>query len=147
MSESFEGWAVLELMGHRRMGGYVREAALAGGSFLRIDVPEDDAGKPFTQFYPPASVYCLTPCSEEAARGVARINRPEPVHAYELRQLPPAERRASTCDAQDDECTAEDPLHCNVLDHRQRALEGALDDVIRALDRETMAEDVKGGES
>jgi hypothetical protein len=89
---TFEGWAILELMGHRRMGGYVTEATLAGGSFLRIDVPEDDAGKKFTQFYPPASVYCMTPCSEEAARGVARANRPEPVHSYELAKLPAARR-------------------------------------------------------
>ena len=92
MSEAFEGWVVLELMGHRRMGGYVSEATLAGGAFLRIDVPEDDAGKQFTQFYPPASVYCMTPCSEEAARGVARSNRPEPVHSYELPKLPEASR-------------------------------------------------------
>ena len=89
---AFESWCILELMGHRRMGGYVTEATLAGGSFLRIDVPEDDAGKKFTQFYPPASVYCMTPCSEEAARGVARANRPEPVHSYELPKLPEAKR-------------------------------------------------------
>jgi hypothetical protein len=40
----FEGWAFLELMGHRRLGGYVSEATVAGAGFLRIDVPGDDSG-------------------------------------------------------------------------------------------------------
>lgn len=38
-SAKFEGWCVLELMGHRRLGGYVREQEIAGQGFLRIDVP------------------------------------------------------------------------------------------------------------
>jgi hypothetical protein len=28
--DTFEGWAIVELMGHRRLGGYVRETELAG---------------------------------------------------------------------------------------------------------------------
>lgn len=37
---AFEGWAILELMGHRRLGGHVSEATVAGAGFLRIDVPD-----------------------------------------------------------------------------------------------------------
>lgn len=37
---SFEGYAILELMGHRRLGGYLREETIAGAAFIRIDVPE-----------------------------------------------------------------------------------------------------------
>jgi hypothetical protein len=37
---TFEGWAILELMGHRRLGGYLREQDVAGAAFIRIDVPE-----------------------------------------------------------------------------------------------------------
>ena len=66
-SETFDDWAVLELMGHRRLGGRVREVTLAGGAFLRIDVPGNET-PPFTQFYPPGSVYCLTPTTEESPR-------------------------------------------------------------------------------
>jgi hypothetical protein len=36
----FESWAIVELMGHRRLGGYVRAVELAGAAMLRIDVPE-----------------------------------------------------------------------------------------------------------
>lgn len=38
--ESFTGWAILELMGHRRLGGYLSEQEIAGAAFIRIDVPE-----------------------------------------------------------------------------------------------------------
>lgn len=37
--ETFEGWAILELMGHRRLAGYVREVELAGQGMLRLDIP------------------------------------------------------------------------------------------------------------
>lgn len=43
-ADTFEGWAILELMGHRRLGGYIREQEIAGQAFLRIDVPEHPAG-------------------------------------------------------------------------------------------------------
>lgn len=82
-STAFEGWAVLELMGHRKLAGFVREVTVAGAGFLRLDVPGDGADA-VTQFYPPSSVYCLTPTSEEIARGLAKNMRPTPVHRFEL---------------------------------------------------------------
>lgn len=128
-AEGWAGWAILELMGHRRLGGYVREVTLAGAGFFRIDIPDDCQGgvsakwcpkhgtckcpRPeeamdsatcplhsptsghrgdlefaATQFYPPGSLYCLTPCGEAEARAVARQNRPQPVHSYEMARLP-----------------------------------------------------------
>ncbi len=87
----FEGWAILELMGHRRLGGYVQEQEIAGHGFLRIDVPDQqelDTGPTYsaTQFYSPGSVYCLTPTTEAMARAVAKRNQPEPVQRWELPQ-------------------------------------------------------------
>lgn len=84
MDESkYEGWTILELMGHRRLGGFVREVQVAGAGFLRIDVPMEN-GPDLTQFYPPASVYAITPTTEEMARAVAKWNRPQPVNRWEL---------------------------------------------------------------
>lgn len=81
----YESWSILELMGHRRLGGFVREVQVAGAGFLRIDVPGDTEGETHsTQFYPPSSVYCLTPVSEAAARIVAKSCRPEPVATWEI---------------------------------------------------------------
>lgn len=83
---TYEGWTILELMGHRRLGGYVREQEVAGAAFLRIDVPSEP---PVTQFYAPAAVYAMTPTTEEIARALAARMRPAPVHAYELTPLRP----------------------------------------------------------
>ena len=92
----YEGWTILELLGHRRLGGYVTEVNIAGAGFLRIDVP-GPAGSPVaTQFYPPGSVYCLTPVAETMARAVALRNQPEPVSRWELPAS--AQRTASAGD-------------------------------------------------
>ncbi len=40
MPDAYEGWAIVELMGHRRLGGYVRQAEQFGVAMLRLDVPE-----------------------------------------------------------------------------------------------------------
>lgn len=81
-SESlFACWAVLELMGHRRLAGYVSEQQVFGVTMLRIDIP----GEPeMTQMYAPGAVYCLTPTSEQTARRVATMGRPTPVRPWEL---------------------------------------------------------------
>ena len=57
-SEKYEGWVILELMGHRRIGGYVREVTVFGAPMARIDIPCDP---PATQFYGGAAVFCMTP--------------------------------------------------------------------------------------
>lgn len=112
----FEGWAVLELMGHRRLVGYVRETTLAGAGVLRIDVLNTVGGgsaEPATQFYPPSALYCLTPCTEEAARRC--VERPAGFH---MAVLPFG---LSTSDDEDDDevIEPEDDGECEPdLDHR-----------------------------
>ena len=95
---TFEGWAFLELMGHRKLAGFVREQNFAGAGLIRIDVPGED-GNVATQFYSPAALYCLTPTTEEMARRFAKNVRPEPVTRWEL---PPAtkERREDLDDGE-----------------------------------------------
>jgi hypothetical protein len=87
-----EGWAILELMGHRRIAGIVSEATVAGGAFIRIDTPasEDTAGA--TQFYSPAAIYAITPTTEEIARAVALNCAVQPVQRWELKALPEVAR-------------------------------------------------------
>jgi hypothetical protein len=82
----FEGWAILELMGHRRLGGYVR----MNGPLIRIDV-HDQERQIVTQWYGAHSLYCLTPTTEAIAKQLTRANRPAPVACYEL-ELPPFPR-------------------------------------------------------
>lgn len=89
----FEGWAVVEIMGHQRYAGFVTTQAFGGAVLFRVDVPAlpererlteyDDyfdgkyvpkgaavkeLEKPaYTKLFGAASVYCITPCTEEAA--------------------------------------------------------------------------------
>lgn len=77
-------WCVLELMGHRRLGGYVSEATIAGAPVIRIDVPAVTGAGAATQFYSPAAIYCVTPTTEAIARALAASARPTPVQRYEL---------------------------------------------------------------
>lgn len=100
----FAEWVIIELFGHRRLGGYLTEQEIAGQGFLRLDVPGDrleEAGEPTTiipaasQLYNPKSVYCITPTTEDLARAVARSNRPAPVQRWELpREITAGEENA-----------------------------------------------------
>lgn len=83
-TESFEEWALLELMGHRRLAGRVSEQRIGGQAFIRIDVPDTDAGKGFTQFYNGPAIYAITPTTEDVARAIAEGIRAEPITRYDL---------------------------------------------------------------
>ena len=68
----FEGWVVLELMGHRQRGGFAQEVEIAGGKLLRIDIPvsKDEVGNDVivSEFYGSPAIYCMTPFTEDVAR-------------------------------------------------------------------------------
>jgi hypothetical protein len=86
--QSFAQWAIVELMGHRRLAGYLTEQELAGKGFLRLDVPGPNGATVATQLYSPAAVYCITPTTEDLARRVAAASQPEPVRRWELEAAP-----------------------------------------------------------
>jgi hypothetical protein len=83
----FDEWALVELFGHQRIVGKVSEATLAGGAFLRVDVPQIGPDKAFTRFYGPSAIYAISPVTEEIARGLIAQHRHEPVSRFELPQI------------------------------------------------------------
>lgn len=85
--QSFNEWAMVELFGHQKIVGKVTEATLAGGAFLRVDVPEFNGSPAFTRFYGPGAIYSINPVTEEVARGLCERYRNEPVSRYELPQI------------------------------------------------------------
>ena len=97
-TETFEQWAIVEMMGHRRLAGLVREVQLAGHGFLRLDIPAtvDDPGR--SQYLSPGSVYALHPVTEETARTAAAQWRPAPVQRWELPAAPVREPSAAGAD-------------------------------------------------
>lgn len=102
MSEpTYQGWAILELMGHRKLAGYVSESSIGGASLIRIDVPQRD-GTSVTQFYAPAALYALTPTTEDVIKRF-NGNAVAPVSPWEMRQPElPAPGNATDPDAEDD---------------------------------------------
>ena len=74
-------WAIVELMGHRRLAGKVSEVEMFGTTLLRLDVPGTPGS---TQFYGGSSIYCLTPVSEDLARSLAQRYQPALVQRWEL---------------------------------------------------------------
>jgi len=82
---AYEGWARLELMGHRQRVGFVREVEMYGGKMLRIDLPVEGSTD-VTEFYGVTSIYARTPISEAIARDVAkRYGDPRPVQPMDYR--------------------------------------------------------------
>jgi hypothetical protein len=92
MAPSFDQWALVELFGHQQIVGRVTETNIAGGAFIRVDVPKlagDDPSPAYTRFFNPSAVYSINPVEEQVARAMltqARF-RNEPVNAYSLPQL------------------------------------------------------------
>lgn len=88
----FDEWAIVELMGHRKLAGRVSEAPLGRGELFRLDVPDGLMSDRFvTQFYGWSSVYCMTVTDELAARKFAVMHQPTPVHRWELPPASPEE--------------------------------------------------------
>lgn len=111
---SFSGFAIVEMMGHRREIGYVTTQAFGQAVLFRVDTPELPE-REFTLTAPeiaeidgrrnwcpagtkvkrpssparsclvaPASLYAINPCSEEAARTAIEHNTPRPLIALEV---------------------------------------------------------------
>lgn len=65
-------WAMVEMLGHRQIIGQLSEVTVAGAPMLRVDVPSEP---PRTTLIAPASLYAITPISEEQARASASPRR------------------------------------------------------------------------
>lgn len=103
---AYEGFAIVELMGHRRLAGRVSEADQYGTRMLQVDVPVDDEGGYRSQWYGGGSIYCVTPVDEATARRLAKhLGVRSPVQPWELDQAPQLPAAASDAgdDQEDDE--------------------------------------------
>jgi hypothetical protein len=62
------GWAIVELMGHRVVAGFVSEVTRFGAALMRVDVPGRETETAISQLYGGAAIYCVTPTTEETVR-------------------------------------------------------------------------------
>lgn len=79
-------WAIVEIMGHKRYAGHVSEQVIGGASFVRVDVPAGIDTQAFSKMFGAASIYCITPVSEEAARIAAGKLKEQPLSEWDLPQ-------------------------------------------------------------
>ena len=103
-----ERWAIVEVMGHRRLAGRISEASFAGAQFVKVETPLFPEGftspqtvKMVEQLYSPASIFAITPCDEATARRYAKA------WSYQVAGYLPAE---AVEDAPEDEAEIEEPF-------------------------------------
>jgi hypothetical protein len=75
-------WAIVELMGHKVLAGFISKDEEFGRPMLRVDVPETSAYPAYTQKYGTDAIYCITPVSEEVAKITAEENQTNPISIY-----------------------------------------------------------------
>ena len=99
-------WAIVELMGHRKLAGYCTD----DGGMLRIDVYDNDPDgsdgevTPLaTQWYGAAAIYCITASTKAMCLAVTANHQPAPVGRWEL-----PERATAGVTADEDESELED---------------------------------------
>lgn len=81
---SFDQFAIVDVMGHQRYVGHVTEQVIAGQGFVRVDVPATEKTQAWTKLIGTASIYAITPVSEEIAKAMASRLQSKPIEAYEL---------------------------------------------------------------
>lgn len=71
----YQGWALVEIMGHRTLIGQVVEVEMLGTKMLRITIPDPDPDSNATadQYYSGGSIFSMTPLTPEQA--AERIER------------------------------------------------------------------------
>jgi len=79
---TYEGHAIVELMGHNVIAGYVSEQTIAGVAMLRVDVPKVGDREPFTKFFSGGAIYGITPTTQEIAERAAQRLQSRPVSEY-----------------------------------------------------------------
>lgn len=86
MTEAFQSWCIVELMGHVTLAGYVTETEIGGGKLMRIEVPQSKGMQAFTSFFGATSVYKMTPVDEETVQTLCKRQQQQPFQSWELKQ-------------------------------------------------------------
>jgi hypothetical protein len=109
-TEKFDSWGIAEVMGHKKFAGRITEQTIAGAALVRVDVPSvttrrGDTVPEYSKLFGVASIYCITPTSEEVARTLATAfannldSQPLPYHVAAFQQIPA--RTGASDDADD----------------------------------------------
>lgn len=84
---TFEGWCIVELMGHNVIAGYCTEQVIAGTAMLRVDVPAVSDVSAYTKYFASSAIYGITPVTEDAGKEAATRLRVRPISLYILPEV------------------------------------------------------------
>lgn len=89
---NFETWAIIEVFGHEKYAGFVKDITIGSTTMLQVQVPETGKEREyplpgFQKIFNPSSIFSLTPVSEEYAREMANNLRKSPVDVYEHKEI------------------------------------------------------------
>lgn len=101
-SEKFDEWAIVDVMGHQRFTGRVTEHVIAGQGFIRVDVPNEDGSVAFTKLLGTASIYAISPVSQEVALKMNAGRKVTPIEAYALPEPSPSRQSTMYRDPDED---------------------------------------------
>jgi DNA polymerase-3 subunit epsilon len=102
MTDKFDQWCVVELMGHNQIAGRVTEQSLGGGSFLRVDVPPTSAQPSFTKFFGQGAIYAITVVEQSVAQAMAEGLKSPPIEAWRLKIVEVSRQIAASHPDRDD---------------------------------------------
>jgi hypothetical protein len=74
-----ETWAIVEIMGHSKYAGRVSECQQFGAPLIRVEVPAMGEVPAFEKHFGAASIFAITPCTEEVARAAAARFHARPI--------------------------------------------------------------------
>ena len=90
------GWAIVDLMGHVRLAGFVSEEEHFGAKLGRVDIHEPN-GLVSTQFFGANAIYRIVPTTEAIVRELAK-QTDAAVRRFDLRALLPYDAPAPVVD-------------------------------------------------
>jgi hypothetical protein len=90
-------WAIVEVMGHSHYAGRVSEYTGLGVPLVRVEIPATAKQPACEKLLGAASIFRITPCTEEVARASADYFEVRPLELIHLPSIEPA-RLASAVD-------------------------------------------------
>jgi len=83
-------WAIVEVMGHSQYAGRVSEFTGLGVPLVRVEIPAIEGQPAHEKLLGAASIFRITPCTEQAAIAAAKQFRVSPLALVNLPAAKPA---------------------------------------------------------
>jgi hypothetical protein len=99
-----ELWAIVEVMGHSQYAGRLSEYSALGVPLVRVEVPAVGDQPAFEKLLGAASIFRVTPVSEDVARAAAEQFRVRPLSLVHLPAAAPARLPGREREPWDNDC-------------------------------------------